>query len=99
MQFGGKRYSAGVSYVDENGVSHMIPEELQEDDEVEDRSDRYYKTPCIDARINVKVSYKGKGESIRKIDNWFYDADLKLFVVKRIDGCQYFRVGFDMFRT
>jgi hypothetical protein len=88
-----------VSYVDENGVSHTIPGELHVDDVEEDRTDWYFKTPFIDSRINVKVAYKGKGESVGKIDSWFYDAELKLFVIKRIDGCQYFQIRFEMFKA
>jgi hypothetical protein len=47
----------------------------------------------------LKAKYEAKGEAVKRLDSRFYDEELKMFVVKRIDGCQYFDRGFGIFRT
>jgi hypothetical protein len=86
MVFGGTKGSS-VTFIDEHGVSHGIPEEFGDD------------APFIPGRISVKVSYKAGKVCVGKIVSWFFDVEFDKFVVKRTDGCQFFPKRFQMFKT
>jgi hypothetical protein len=93
----GRQSQPNTYFVDGNGVNFTMPEDEEVADE--DCDKKWFGIQFLSSRPVLKSKYKGRGEAAGRIDSWFYDTELKLFIVKRIDRCQYFKQGFNMFKT
>ena len=81
----------------ENDPQHVIQTVIPSDPSKPHHE--WFKPTVLPTRYWMQVrdqeapSYRGR------IISWFYDAELKLFVIKRYDGCQFLKVSKDAFNS